>query len=134
MEYLIDSTLWIDSVRPKSSAALKAQTSGWIKHPEAVTCQPVVFELLRNAKLTERRGLRARFATLPVLPTPDDLWEAGVSLGQRCRDRGFTVGPFDLLIATIALHHGAEIIAFDADYSLIAQAEPALRVKVLTRA
>jgi predicted nucleic acid-binding protein len=59
VEYLIDSTLWIDSLRPKSSAPLKAQSTGWIKHPEAVTCQPVIFELLRNAKLAERRGFRA---------------------------------------------------------------------------
>jgi hypothetical protein len=54
-------------------------------------------------------------------------------LGQRCRDRGFTIGPFDLLIASVALHHDAEIIAFDGDYSLIAEAEPELRVQVLIR-
>jgi predicted nucleic acid-binding protein len=26
------------------------------------------------------------------------------------RDRGFTIGPFDLLIATVALHYHAEVM------------------------
>lgn len=134
MDRLIDSTLWIDSVRPKSPAALKAQADGWIVESDAVTCEPVTFELLRNARLAERRGLQVRFATLPMLPTPGYLWRGALSLGQRCRDCGFTVGPFDLLIATVALPHDAEIITFDGDYSFIAEAEPALRVQVLTRA
>lgn len=134
MEYLIDSALWIDSVRPKSSAALKTQTDAWITHPDAVTCEPVTFEMLRNATFSERPGLQARLATLPLLPTPDTLWAEAALLGQCCRDRGFTIGAFDLLIATVALAHEVELITFDADFSLIAQAEPKLRVQVLARA
>ena len=134
MEHLIDSALWIDAVRPKSSAALKRQTDGWITHPDAVSCEPVTFEMLRNAKLSERPGLQARLATLPLLPTPRTLWADASLLGQRCRDRGFTIGAFDLLIATVALAHEVEVITFDADYSLIAQAEPKLRVQALARA
>jgi predicted nucleic acid-binding protein len=133
MEHLIDSALWVDSVRPKSPAPLKAQTNEWITHPDAVTCEPVTFEMLRNATLTERAGLARRLATLPLLATPAGIWRSAAVLGQRCRDLGLTVNPLDLLIATVALAHDAEVISFDGDYSLIAQAEPKLRVQILTR-
>ncbi len=134
MEYLIDSALWIDFSRRKSSLPLKAQILPWLARPDAITCEPVVFEVLRNATAEERPGLSARLRSLPLLPVPESLWTGATHLGQRCRDRGFTVGSFDLLIATTALHHDAEIVTFDGDYSLIAQAEPKLRLQLLTRA
>ena len=68
------------------------------------------------------------------LEMPPNFWRKGILLGQLCRDQGFTIGALDLLIATVALAHDAEIVTFDADYSVIAQAEPKLRVQLLVRA
>ena len=133
MGILIDSSLWIDFFRRKSSAALRAQTSQWIASPDAVNCEPVTFEILRHATASERPGLVARLNTLPLLPTPKAVWSEAALLGQGCRDRGFTVNSLDLLIAAIALHHDAELVTFDGDYTLIAHASPRLRVNVLAR-
>jgi predicted nucleic acid-binding protein len=134
MEYLIDSSLWIDFSRRQSSQTLKSQIRPWVTGPDCVTCEPVVFEVMRNATADERRSLTEHLEVMALLSSPASLWRDAVTLGQKCRDAGFTIGALDLLIATVALHHNAEIVTFDADYSLIAQAAPALRVQLLARA
>lgn len=92
------------------------------------------FEILRAATFDERPSIERRFSIMPLLASPADLWQRATRLGQRCRDCGFTLGPLDLLIAAVAIHHAAELVTFDDDFSLIAQAEPRLRVQLLTRA
>ncbi len=37
------------------------------------------------------------------------------------------------MIATVALHHDTEVVTFDSDYALIAQADPRFRVNALVR-
>ncbi len=74
-----------------------------------------------------------QLATLPVLATPEDLWEQALQLGQACRASGSAPTSMDLVIAAIALHHGAEVVTFDRDFLDIA-AVSALRVERLVRA
>jgi predicted nucleic acid-binding protein len=133
MERLIDTSLWIDFTRARTPRPVREQVRAFIDAADACVCEPVAFELLRASTRAERPGLERRFATMDWLPAPPGFWRKGTLLGQACRDLGFTIGALDLLIATIALAHDAEIVTFDADFSLIAQAEPALRVEVLTR-
>ena len=134
MERLIDSSLWVDYFRKKTTAEALAQIRHEITAPHACICEPVAFEILRSARPDERGLVQRHFEVLNPLATPEDLWRKAILLGQRCRDRGFTIGALDLLIATVALHHEAEIITFDGDFALIAQVESALRVQVLPRA
>jgi predicted nucleic acid-binding protein len=132
MARLIESSLWVDFTRRKSPAALKQRIQPWILDPLAALCEPVIFEILRNATALERPMIEAQFATLSVLETPPRIWRAAALLGQKCRDQGINAGSLDLVIAAIAIHHAAEIITFDADYSAISQVAP-LRVKLLSR-
>ena len=88
--------------------------------PEAHLAEPVRFELLRSARPDETRQLEAQFATLPTLPTPADLWQLAIDLGQACRQIGRTVLILDLLVAAVALHHSAVLVSFDADFETIA--------------
>ena len=132
MARLIESSLWVDFTRRKSPGALKARIHPWILDPQAVICEAVAFEVLRHATLAERSQIEAQFSTLPLLPTPTHLWRDASRLGQKCRDKGGNAGSLDLLIATCALEHDAEIITFDADYQVIALASP-LRVVLLSR-
>ena len=59
-------------------------------------------------------------------------WEKSADLGRACIDQGSDPGPLDLLIATVALHHDAEIVTFDADYALIATVS-SLKIQLLSR-
>jgi predicted nucleic acid-binding protein len=132
MARLIESTLWVDFTRRKSPQGLKTLIQPWILDERAAICEMVAFEVLRHANPRERPLIEAQFATLPLLPTPSRLWQRATALGQQCREIGVTVGSIDLLIASLALHHDAEIITFDAAYLAVARAAP-LRVTLLSR-
>ncbi len=132
MARLIDSSLWVDFTRAKSPIALKSFIHPWILDPVAVLSEPIAFEVLRHATKPERVKIHQQFSTLPLLPTPTKLWRDTATLGEKCHDKGINPGSLDLVIAAIAIHHGAELITFDAGFSMIASVS-ALKVNVLKR-
>ncbi len=132
MAALIESSLWIDFMRARSPRALKQFIAPYILAPDSSVAEPIVFEVLRHASAAEIRPIQAQFATMPSLMTPADLWKSATTLGQACRARGIVAGSQDLLIVTIAVHHDAELVTFDADFQLIARACK-LRLTLLKR-
>jgi predicted nucleic acid-binding protein len=132
MTLLLDTSLWIDFTRTRSPVALKQCIAPYVLDPAAHLAEPVRFEVLRAARPQEARLLEAQFDTLPMLPTPADLWQQAINLGQACRQIGRTVLSLDLLIAAVALHHNAKLVSFDADFETIASVS-ALRLNRLTR-
>ena len=132
MTLLLDTSLWIDFTRTRSPVALKECIAPYVLDPAAHLAEPVRFEMLRAARPQEARLLEAQFDTLPMLPTPADLWQQAINLGQACRQIGRTVLSLDLLIAAVALHHNAKLVSFDADFETIASVS-ALRLNRLTR-
>lgn len=132
MTLLLDTSLWIDFTRTRSPVALKQCIAPYVLDPAAHLAEPVRFEVLRTARPEEARLLEAQFDTLPMLPTPADLWQQAINFGQACRQIGRTVLSLDLLIAAIAVHHNAELVSFDADFEVIASVS-ALRLNRLTR-
>ena len=119
MTLLLDTSLWIDFTWARSPAPLKQLIAPFVLDPGALLAEPVRFELLRSARPDETRQLEAQFATLPTLPTPADLWQRAIDLGQACRQIGRTVLSLDLLVAAVALHHDALLVSFDTDFEAI---------------
>ena len=132
MTLLLDTSLWIDFTRARSPAPLKQFIAPFVLDPQAHLAEPVRFELLRSARPEETRQLEAQFATLPTLPTPEDLWKRAIDLGQACRQVGRTVLSLDLLVAAVAVHHNAVLVSFDADFEAIASVSE-LRLQRLER-
>jgi len=132
MTLLLDTSLWVDFTRARSPAALKQFIAPFVLDPQAHLAAPVLFEVLRSARPEEARKLEAQFATLPTLPTPADLWQRAIGLGQACRQIGRTVLSLDLLVAAVALHHNAVLVSFDADFEAIASVSE-LRLQRLNR-
>lgn len=132
MTLLVDTSLWIDFTRSRSPRALKQFIAPYVLDPTAHLAEPVRFEVLRAATGREARQLQAQFASLPLLTTPENLWQRAIDLGQACRQIGRTLLSLDLLIAAVALHHNAVLVTFDADFEAIASVS-ALRLNRLTR-
>lgn len=132
MPTLIDTSLWIDFTRARTPKSVKQFIEPFILDPAAHLAEPVEFEMLRHATPAEARTLGQQFQAMPKLATPTDLWPQATLLGQVCRRRGVTVLPFDLLIAAVAIHHGAAVVTFDDDFERIARVSN-LRVKFLHR-
>ena len=75
----------------------------------------------------EACNLRSRFFDgYPDLAAWQDAY------AQHSRQQGFTAGSMDLVISSLAFHHGAEIITFDDDFLEIAKIT-GVRVKHLQR-
>jgi predicted nucleic acid-binding protein len=89
-------------------------------------------EMAEILELTGERKKGPAIRTLPLLPTPANVWQQAIELGQACRRIGRTVLSLDLLVAAVALHHNAELVSFDADFDAIASVS-ALRLNRLTR-
>jgi predicted nucleic acid-binding protein len=132
MPTLIDTSLWIDFTRTRSPQKLKRFVAPFILDPDAHLAEPIAFELLRHATAAEAKQLTQQFQTLPMPATPLTLWTDAARLGQTCRQHNLTINSLDLLIAAIALHHGAEVVTFDDDFLKMANLLK-LQVKLLKR-
>lgn len=132
MATLMDTSIWIDFTRSTTRRGRSQFVRPLVTSPSGVLAEPVVFELLRFASEQEAQTLNEQFKFLPMLPTPPDIWIAAAELGQRCRRAGIVAGPLDLLIATVAIHHQADLVTFDRGFERIASVSD-LRVNVLER-
>jgi predicted nucleic acid-binding protein len=132
MTQLIDSSLWIDFLRPKTPPALKQTLAPVILSADSHLAEPIVFEVLRHATDREVKQIEKLFEAFPLLPTPTDLWGRAAELGRACRKKGITATSMDLLIATVAIHHDAVLVTFDADLARIASCSN-LRVNLLKK-
>jgi predicted nucleic acid-binding protein len=120
MECLIDTCVWIDHLRSGTPEKIRRLTHEVLNRPDAVICEPVWFELLRQPPKSERAGIEKRLLTFPMLSTPAGLWREATLHGQRCRDAGLQAGFADLIIATICRHHEAALVTFDRHFLLLA--------------
>jgi predicted nucleic acid-binding protein len=129
---LIETTLWIDFTRARSPRALKDFVAGYIVDAAACIAEPIAFEILRYATSEEQQFVEEQLRTMPLLASPATLWTDAAALGRRCREHGLTPGSLDLLIATVAMHHGAHLLTFDSDFEHIARVSN-LQVRCLRR-
>lgn len=133
MGTVIDSSLWVDYFRLKTPRSVKEQVIQFANDEEAVLCEPIRFEILRATLRSERKRVEEVFATLPLLPSPAGTWQQAINLGQQCLDAGILPRAMDLLITTVCVHHGVEIVTFDAHFAEIAKV-CSLKVHLLKRA
>ncbi|MGA2750354.1 MAG: PIN domain-containing protein [Verrucomicrobiota bacterium] len=132
MATLIDSSLWVDYFRPKTPAPIRQQVAQWVDSADAAVCEPIRFEILRAVPRADRIRVEQVFATLPVLPTPKEIWARATALGQACADAGIQPRSMDLLIAAVCLHYDEALVTFDSDFAQIGTIRP-LKVRLLVR-
>lgn len=127
---LIDSSVWIDSIRGLGTPAtlFVDQRDG---HEELATTGIIFQEVLQGAgdDATYERLREALWAMLILEPRELSTYEIAAQLYRKARKKGFTIRkPNDCLIAAIALEHGALLVHNDRDFLALAQVEPALMV------
>ncbi len=118
---LVDSSVWIESLRRKGRLEVKLAIEGLLEEYEAMWCSPVRIEVLGGARREERRALGEYFAVIPYRACTEKDWDRAVSLAWQLRDRGLTVPWLDVVIATLALQDGQRLYALDAHFESIAE-------------
>jgi predicted nucleic acid-binding protein len=128
MMILVDTSLWIETLRGRDNAATGRLRAAIAADPASIaTTEPIVMELLAGAPGPRALDqISALVASMPLLPIDSarDFSDAA-ALFRTARSSGHTVRSLmDCLIAAIALRHNATLWHRDADYAAISSVAP----------
>jgi predicted nucleic acid-binding protein len=127
---LLDSTVWIDAQRGRSTAAVQF-VEARDDHEEIATTGVIFQEVLQGlrAEADYERMRQVLWSALILEPRELSTYEVAAQLSRAARAAGLTIRkPNDCLIAAIALEHGALLVHNERDFVHLAQVEPALMI------
>lgn len=117
--YLIDSSAWIEYLRPGGSKKAKARVSEILRQDNAATCGIIIVEVLRGAKNEKDYGiLKDSMLALPLLAVDEDVIRRAAEWGFTLGRKGRIVPTTDLFIASCA-YKRAVVLHLDTDFETI---------------
>jgi predicted nucleic acid-binding protein len=120
--FLIDSSAWIEYLRPKGSQKVKQKVREILQREEALCCGILVVEMLRGAKNEKDfQSLNDSLRALPQIPIDDPVVERASQWGFLLDRKGKSVSTTDLIIASAA-YKKARLIHMDSDFELLSTA------------
>ena len=125
---LVDSSVWIESLRRDGRLEVKLALEGLLEEYEASWCGPVKLEVLGGARPQDRKALAEQFSCLPYFPMVDAVWDAAKNLAWRLRDRGCTAPWNDLLIAALSVKADCRIYSVDKHFEQMRDAGAGIRL------
>jgi len=119
--YLIDSSVWIEFLRPNGSDKAKARIREIFQEDGAATCGIVMVEMARGARTKkEFDSLYESLGALPNLPLDEGVSQRAAEWGYLLDRKGKTRSTTDLLIAAAA-YKKARLVHMDNDFDIIAE-------------
>ncbi|MCM2359358.1 MAG: PIN domain nuclease [Geobacteraceae bacterium] len=121
---LIDSSAFIEFLNRTDSTADRLVAHLIREDEDLVIPALAVTEILQGIKNDrEYREVKRSLLTFPILSLKGTgSYAAAAELYRQCRKSGYTVrSTIDLLIAQIALEHGAELLHNDRDFDVISR-------------
>jgi hypothetical protein len=117
--FLIDSSVWIEYLRPKGSQKIKERVKAILQREEAVSCGIIIVEILRGARNEKDfQVLRDSLVSLPQISMDDTVIERASRWGFLLDRKGKVVSTTDLLIASAA-YKKACLLHSDSDFQMI---------------
>ena len=122
--YLVDTSVWIEVFRTPERFNLEEV----IDFDEAVTCLPVIQEVLQGFKDEAAfRIARNAMHALPVIESPlrPEVMDDAAGLYRQARRAGLDVrSGIDCLIAACSLRAGLTVLHRERDFALLARVSP----------
>jgi predicted nucleic acid-binding protein len=117
--YLIDSSAWIEYLRPQGNPKVKKRVREILEAEEAAICGIVLVEVLRGTRDEKTfQSLLVTFQSLHQMVMDDEVFERAAQWGCRLSRKGKTVPTTDLLISASA-HKKATVVHADSDFRVI---------------
>ena len=121
---LVDTSAWVEFDRATGSAVDRRLTSLIAERDDVAVTEPVIMEVLAGARDDRReqdlRRLMQRFTLLRFDSAVD--FDAAARIYRTCRRVGVTPrGMVDCMIASVALRHGASLLAADVDLDRVGE-------------
>ena len=118
--FLIDSSAWIEFLRPRGNQKAKDCIREALQKEEAVSFGIVIVEVLRGAQSEkDYRALSESLLNLPQIPLDDTVISRASQWGYVLDRKGKIVSTTDLVIAAAA-YKRAIILHLDSDFERIA--------------
>jgi predicted nucleic acid-binding protein len=119
--FFIDSSVWIEYLRPKGSSKIKERVRELLEAGTAVVCGVVLVEILRGAKnKKDFDQLYESFSSLPQLSIDESVIKRASRWGFEMDRKGKVVSTTDLIIAAAA-YKKAKLLHIDSDFKLITE-------------
>jgi predicted nucleic acid-binding protein len=115
---LLDTSVWIDALRGKTPEIV-ALTRKLLNDDRILTCGPVIFEINRGLRHSERKRIMSLFEALTRLPVEEGVWEQAGDLDASLRRKGITIPPMDILIAQTCRRHDVSLFTLDGHFSSV---------------
>ena len=112
---LLDTSVWIDALRGKTPNIV-AITKELLNDDRILTCGPVIFEIKRGLRPSERKKILSLFDALIRLSFDETVWDAAGNLDASLRKKGITIPPMDVIIAQVCLHHKVSLFTLDEHF------------------
>ncbi|MGE5171786.1 MAG: PIN domain nuclease [Rudaea sp.] len=130
MTVLVDTSVWIDFIRGRSTDAVGRLRTA-LDRGVAAALTPLVYQEVLQGASDERafRDYRAFLSTQPFLHPGEPIatHERAARLYFECRRLGLTIrSTVDCLIAQIAIENGVPLLHDDRDFDRIARVAPKL--------
>jgi predicted nucleic acid-binding protein len=119
--YLIDSSVWIEYLRPRGCKTTKGRVREILRREEAVCCGIVVVEVLRGTRNEKDfSALKDSLLSLPQLALDQQVISLAAEWGFILDRKGKVVSTTDLFIAAAA-YQKATILHCDKHFEAIGQ-------------
>ena len=119
MSVLIDTSAWIEFLRPTGDRDLTTQVADVLASGRAAFTCPIAFELYAGARKNEKRTLDEALSFAQRIEVMTKHWDLAAGYATKLRAKGVTVPASDLLIATVAVEAGVVLIARDQHFVMI---------------
>jgi predicted nucleic acid-binding protein len=130
MTLLVDSTVWIDFLNGRSTAATKKLEQAVRQRDEICICGFVLTEVLQGIRVEKQfTAVKLQFENLTYLEVDRSTFELGATIYRELRRKGVTIrNSIDCLIASVVIQHGVHFLENDRDYKFIDQHYPLNRI------
>lgn len=117
---LIDTSCWIEAMRSRGDAAVRARVDHLVETGRARLADIVRLELWNGLSgASQRRFLRQMESALETVPTTSAAWREACRVADRSRRQGVTVPVADLIVWATARVHGLELLHCDSHFEAL---------------
>ncbi|MBI3944440.1 MAG: PIN domain-containing protein [Armatimonadetes bacterium] len=102
MLVLVDSSCWVEALRPNGDAAVRSTVDTWLAEGSIAVCAPVFAEVLRGVRKPDVRRVRRTLESLHYLETHEADWRQVIRLSRALADVAQHVPLVDLVVAVVA--------------------------------
>ncbi|MFH1150433.1 MAG: PIN domain-containing protein [Actinomycetota bacterium] len=122
---MVDTSVWVPYFRHDGDVPAGDELQGLVSEERAIVADPVLLELSAGARSEkDLQRIQQRLVELPTAHVNAHTWQSANRNAFALGQRGIYPPGIDILIATLTINHGLELIHLDRHYERMAEVLP----------